>query len=81
MQKKLSTLLFDLENNGIWIGCVKHSFLLRENTFHRVSICYETLSRFQILLKQNLSSWIPFGASKKNDRNTAMQIKAVFRTL
>ena len=38
-----------LWDNCILIGCVKHSLLLRENTCQRVSICWETVSRFKIL--------------------------------
>ena len=30
---------FGFWDNSIWIGCVKHSLLLRQNTCHRVSIC------------------------------------------
>ena len=31
--------IFSFSVNSIWIGCVKRSLLLRENTCHRVSIC------------------------------------------
>ena len=31
--------IFWFGDNIIWIGCVKHSLLLRENTCHWVSIC------------------------------------------
>ena len=37
--EKNSKNVFRYLDNCIWIGCVKHSLLLRENTFHRVSIC------------------------------------------
>ena len=26
--------IFRFSDNCVWIGCVKHSFLLRDNTFH-----------------------------------------------
>ena len=37
-RKNLETI-FWFSDNSIWIGSGKHSLLLRENTFHRVSIC------------------------------------------
>ena len=48
--------IFRFLNNCIWIGCVKHSLLLRENTSHRLSICWQNVSRFKLLLRQNFSS-------------------------
>ena len=32
--EKKSENTFRFWDNCIWIGCVKHSFLLRDNTFH-----------------------------------------------
>ena len=32
-------IVFRFQDNCIWISGVKHSLLLRENTFNRVSIC------------------------------------------
>ena len=55
--------IFWFGDNCIWIGCVKQSLLLKENTCHPVSICEQTVSRFQMLLKENffqadfLSEW------------------------
>ena len=46
------TNIFSFWDNCIWIGSVTHSFLLRENTFRWVWICYKTVWRFQILLKE-----------------------------
>ena len=37
--KKKSTKKSWFWDNCIWIGCVRHSLLLRENACHRVSIC------------------------------------------
>ena len=51
MQQKNGENIFWFWNNCIWIGGVRHSLLLRENTCLRVSICLQTVSRFQILLK------------------------------
>ena len=61
-------------DNCIWIGCFKCLLLLRENTSHRVSICLQTVSRFQVLLKQNFLSRFFFRLIKKYHKNTAMQI-------
>ena len=56
----------------IWIGCVKHSHLTRENTLNRVLICQQTVSRFQILLKCNFWAEHLSESSKKYDKNTAV---------
>ena len=61
-------------DNCIWISCVKHSLLLRENTFHPVSICEQTVSRFQILLKTSFLNWLPFRVIKRYDKKTAAEI-------
>ena len=37
--KKISENIFQFLDNCIWIGCVKHFLLLRENTFYLVAIC------------------------------------------
>ena len=37
--KKNSENIFQFLDNCIWIGCVKHFLLLRENTFYLVAIC------------------------------------------
>ena len=68
-------------NNSIRIGCVRHLLLLRENTCHRVSVCEQTVSRFQILLKQNFSSWFRFRVIKKYEKNSGLQISVVFPTV
>ena len=36
---KNSENIFWFWDNIIWIVCVRHSVILRDNTFHRVSIC------------------------------------------
>ena len=68
-------------NNSIRIGCVRHLLLLRENTCHRVSVCEQTVSRFQILLKQNFSSWFRFRVIKKYEKNSGLKISVVFPTV
>ena len=79
--EKNSENIFRFSDNCIWIRCVKQSLSLRENTFPRVSVCEQTVSRSQILLRQNFSSWFSFRVIKKNDKNTAMQIQAVIWSL
>ena len=37
--EKISIFFFWFWDNCIWIGCVRHSLLLRQNTCHRVSVC------------------------------------------
>ena len=37
-EKNLKSI-FPFGDNIVWIGCFKHSLLLRENTCHRLSIC------------------------------------------
>ena len=37
-EKNLKSI-FPFGDNIVWIGCSKHSLLLRENTCHRLSIC------------------------------------------
>ena len=61
-------------DNCIWIGGVRYSFFLRENTWHRVSICSENVSRFEILLKQIFSTWYPLRMIRKYEKNTAEHI-------
>ena len=61
-------------NSCISLGCVKHLLLLRENTFHRVSISWKTVSTFQILLKHKFLSWFSLGEIKNFVKNTAVQI-------
>ena len=56
---------FQLGYNCISTGCIKHSLLLRENICHRVSICWQTVSRFQILLRQNFVDLIFFHNDQK----------------
>ena len=63
--EKNRKFFFRVLDNCIWIGCGKHSLLPRENTFHRVSICYQTVSRFQILLRQNSLSSFYFRVIKE----------------
>ena len=58
----------------IWIGCVKQSLLLRQNTCDQVSIWWQKVSKFHILLRQNFSSWFFFRVIKKYNKNTALQI-------
>ena len=38
---------------------------MRGNTCHRVSICYQTVPRFQIVLRQNFSTWFFFQSDQK----------------
>ena len=66
--------IFWFWDNCIWIGGVRHSLLVRKNTFHLVLICLQNVRRFQILLKQNFSSWFHFRVIKKYEKNTALQI-------
>ena len=61
-------------DNCIWIGCFRHSLLLRRNTCHRVSICWLTVWRFPTLLRQNFSRSIFFKVIKKYDITTVMLI-------
>ena len=44
--------MFGFGYNCIWTGCVTHSVLPRDNTSHPESISYQTVSRFQILLRK-----------------------------
>ena len=76
--EKSSQNNFRFLDNCIWIGCVKHSLLLRENTFHRVSICKRTVSRFQILLRENFSSWFFFILIIKYDKILPYWFKQCF---
>ena len=59
-------------DNCIWIGCVKHSLLPRENTCHRDPVCYQTVSRSQILLRKNVSNWSSFRYIKEYHKATAV---------
>ena len=68
-------------DNCISIAGVRHSVFLRENTCHRVGISYENVSRFEILLKQIFSTWHPLKMIKKYEKNTAVQIQAIIRSL
>ena len=52
--------IFGFGDNSIWIGSIKHSILPRENTFHRVSVIYQRVSRFQIPLRENFINHQPF---------------------
>ena len=65
---------FNIWDNCTFIGCVKHSFLPTENTCHWQSICDQTVSRFQILIRQNNSNWISFRLIMKYDKTTAVKI-------
>ena len=73
--------IFRFLEKCISIGCVKQSLLLREDTFHLVSICWQTVSRFQILLRQNFLSRFFFIMIRKYGKNTAKQIKQCFGPL
>ena len=79
--EKNSENVFWFGYNCIWIGCVKHSFLLRKNTFHWEPICSEKVWRFQIIIKNNFLSLFFCWIIKKSDKNSAVQIEAAFRTL
>ena len=81
MQKKNSENIFWFCDNSIWIGCVKHSLLQRENTCRGLSIYQQTVSRFQILLQPHFWSWFCFKVIKKYDKHTPMQSYVVFRSL
>ena len=48
--------MFWFGDNCTWIRCVKHSLLLRENICRRVSMSWQTVPRFQILLNINFSA-------------------------
>ena len=52
-------------DNCVWIGCLKHLLLSRENTCHHESRMYQIVSKFQILLRQNFSNWSYFGVMEK----------------
>ena len=51
MQKKIQEICFDFEITAFELVGDKDSLLLRKNTCQRVSICQQTVSRFQLLLK------------------------------
>ena len=52
-------------DNCVWIGCFKQSLLPRGNMRHQESISYQTVSRFQMLLRQDFSNWKCFNAIEK----------------
>ena len=66
-------------HNWIWIGCVKHSLFPRANTCHRESICYQTVSIFQIILRLNFTNLSYSKAIKKYLKSTAVKISALLR--
>ena len=78
--KKILRKYFRFGDNFIWIGWVKDSVLRKENKCHRESIYWQTVSRFQILLKKTFSDWSFFRVIKKYKETTAVQISAVFWT-
>ena len=69
-QNSESSLSFG--DNCTFIGCVKNSILLRENSCHLQFTCYETVSRFQIPLRKNFSNSGYFKVIKKYDKTTAI---------
>ena len=72
--EKMWENIFNFGDNFIWIGCIKHPLLRRENTCHREPIYWQTVSRFQILMKKNFSNWSSFRVIKSNNKTTAVQI-------
>ena len=79
--EKKSEIFFNFRDNWIWVSCVKNSILPRENICHRELCSQLTVSRFQLLLRKNLSNWSSFTVIKKCDTTTAVQISAVFSRL
>ena len=63
MQQKFQKTFLDLEIIAFELVNVNTRFYWEQ-----------TVSRFQILLKQNFSSWFPFRVIKKYDKDTAVQI-------
>ena len=59
--------ILSFRENCIWIHFVKLALLPRQNACHHQSICSETVSRFQILLRQNFSNWSFFKLIEKFD--------------
>ena len=68
-------------DNCTLVDYVKGSHLSRESTCHREFISYQTVSTFQILLRQNFSNWSYFKVMKQYPKTAVVYIWAVFRTL
>ena len=50
------------------------------NTCHRQSVCYKTVLRFMIKVKQSFSNWLYLEFMGKKDNSHALLLSAVFGT-
>ena len=53
----------------------------RKNIYHRMSMCYQTVLKFQILLRKTFYNWNFPRVINKVDKTTGAQITAVIGSL
>ena len=75
IQKKSS--VFDIKAFEV---VAENSAYCGRNTCHRQSMCYQTVLRFMITVKQSFPNWLYLEFLVKKDNSDALLLSAVFGT-